>query len=148
MEVSRSNRLDESITSHEQWQKALRPILSSFHLIVIGYNGNDGNVMEYLKALRENRKPIYWCVRGKKELLNKYFYDGAVVCVKVVNVSNYTSLFGGLATITDLSVEAPYDDAMTYSATFQGKGQLFDLTEDETATQMPKGYERPKPPTP
>ena len=56
---------------HEQWQKALRPILSSFHLIVIGYNGNDGSVMEYLKALRENRKPIYWCVRGKKELPEK-----------------------------------------------------------------------------
>ena len=56
---------------HEQWQKALRPILSSFHLIVIGYNGNDGSVMEYLKALKENRKPIYWCVRGKKELPEK-----------------------------------------------------------------------------
>lgn len=53
---------------HEAWEKALRPILSSFHLIVIGYNGNDGSVMKYLEALKENRKPIYWCTRGRRDL--------------------------------------------------------------------------------
>ncbi|MBP1680932.1 MAG: hypothetical protein H6Q35_1271 [Proteobacteria bacterium] len=47
----------------EQWQKALKPLLSAFNLVVIGYGGNDGSLMNYLKDLKEDRKPIYWCVR-------------------------------------------------------------------------------------
>jgi len=47
----------------EQWQKALKPLLSGFHLIVIGYGGNDGSLMNYLKELITDRKSIYWCVK-------------------------------------------------------------------------------------
>ena len=37
-------------------------------------------------------------------------------------------MFGGLAVITDYSLEAPFDDAMTYSISFAGMGALVDLT--------------------
>lgn len=36
-------------------------------------------------------------------------------------------MFGGLAVITDYPLEAPYDDAMTYSLTLEGMGALVDL---------------------
>lgn len=107
---------------------------------------DSGGWKNYLAGLKEwsiDTDGLYVASDAAMKLLNKYFYEGGTICVKVVNVATYSSLFGGLATITDLSVEAPFDDAMTYSATFQGKGELFDLSEDETATQMPKGYERP-----
>jgi len=48
----------------EQWQKALKPLLSAFNLVVIGYGGNDGSLMNYIKELKAERKPIYWCVRN------------------------------------------------------------------------------------
>ena len=39
-------------------------------------------------------------------------------------------MFGGLAVITDYPIEAPYDDAMTYSLTLEGMGALVDLSAD------------------
>ena len=42
--------------------------------------------------------------------------------------SSTRSLFGGLAIITDYPIEAPYDDAVTYSLTFDGTGPLVDFT--------------------
>ena len=61
--------------------------------------------------------------------LSGYFDRGDLVCLKVVNNKTGKDMFGGLAAITDYSLEAPYDDAMTYSATFSGTGALTDLSE-------------------
>jgi uncharacterized protein YjdB len=47
-------------------------------------------------------------------------------------------MFGGLAIVTDYSLEAPYDDAMTYSIKLDGMGALVDLSDSE-ANQMPEG---------
>ena len=47
-------------------------------------------------------------------------------------------MFGGLAIVTDYSLEAPYDDAMTYSIKLDGMGALVDLT-DSGANQLPEG---------
>ena len=49
-------------------------------------------------------------------------------------------MFGGLAVITDYPLEAPYDDAMTYSLTLEGMGALVDLSADPvTPDTMPDG---------
>jgi len=51
-----------------QWKEALKPLVSDFHLVVIGYGGNDGSLMNYLNDLKDNRKPIYWCFRKKDKI--------------------------------------------------------------------------------
>lgn len=74
--------------------------------------------------------------------LGKYFESGDPVCLKVINGKTKKGMFGGLAVITDYSLEAPYDDAMTYSISLEGNGALVDLStlpESEAAkvTAMP-----------
>jgi|SRR5690625_356779 len=68
--------------------------------------------------------------------LSQAFHDDELVCLKVINQKEEESLFGGLATITDYPIEAPYDDAVTYSITLEGNGPLTDLS-DENNTEMP-----------
>ena len=55
-----------------------------------------------------------------------------MICIKIVDIKETKSLFGGLAVLTDYTLEAPYDDAMTYSCSFAGNGALVDLTALET----------------
>lgn len=73
--------------------------------------------------------------------LGTAFQNSDPVCIKIVNGKTKKSMFGGLAYVTDYSLEAPYDDGMTYSITLDGNGALvdFSLTEDSAATQMPEG---------
>lgn len=73
--------------------------------------------------------------------LGTAFQNSDPVCIKIVNGKTKKSMFGGLAYVTDYSLEAPYDDGMTYSITLDGNGALvdFSLTEDTTANQMPQG---------
>lgn len=70
--------------------------------------------------------------------LSKAFDAGDPVCLKVINGKTKTGMFGGLAYITDYPIEAPYDDAMTYSLTFDGNGKLVDLStlSDEDAAKV------------
>lgn len=77
---------------------------------------------------------------GSHKALSKAFDDDEFVCLKVINQKTKTSLFGGIAIVTDYPLEAPYDDAMTYSITLEGNGPLTDLT-DEADTEMPNGVE-------
>lgn len=60
-------------------------------------------------------------------VLSQAFDNSDPVCVKVVNGKTKVGMFGGLAVITDYPIEAPYDDAMTYSLTLEGMGALVDL---------------------
>lgn len=69
--------------------------------------------------------------------LGAAFEGGNPVCVKVVNIKASKSLFGGLAYISSYPIEAPYDDAMTYTITLDGNGALVDLSDSAEATQMP-----------
>jgi TP901-1 family phage major tail protein len=68
--------------------------------------------------------------------LTKAFEDDEFVCLKVINQKAKTALFGGLAIVTDYPIEAPFDDAVTYSISLDGNGALTDLS-DETGGQMP-----------
>ncbi len=66
------NTEEETKMLAEQWKKALKPVLSSSHLIVLGYGGNDGSLMDYLQSNRDkessSQKKIYWCLREREEL--------------------------------------------------------------------------------
>lgn len=73
-------------------------------------------------------------------ILSNAFDKGDPVCIKVVNGKTKKGMFGGLAVITDYPIEAPFDDAMTYSLTLEGMGKLVDLmTKPSTPDEMPDG---------
>lgn len=72
--------------------------------------------------------------------LGKAFDEGSPVCLKVINKKTSKGMFGGLAVITDYPLEAPFDDTMTYSITFEGMGALVDLTLNPSSQDaMPDG---------
>lgn len=74
------------------------------------------------------------------KILSTAFENSDAVCIKVINRKTKKGMFGGLACITDYPIEAPYDDAMTYSLTLEGKGKLVDLsTATLTEDTMPEG---------
>lgn len=74
--------------------------------------------------------------------LSAAFENSNPVCLKVVNTKTKKGMFGGLAVITDYPIEAPYDDSMTFSMTFEGVGALVDLTVNPPETDtMPGGTE-------
>lgn len=66
--------------------------------------------------------------------LTTAYNNGDLLCVKVINKKTSKGLFGGLATVTDYTLEAPYDDAMTYSITLDGNGALTDLGQNTPTT--------------
>lgn len=73
-------------------------------------------------------------------ILSKKFDSGDPVCIKVYDGKNKKGMFGGLAVITDYPLEAPYDDAMTYSLTLEGMGALHDLLANPVAEEtLPDG---------
>lgn len=80
---------------------------------------------------------LYVPTAESHKALGKAFDDSDPVCIKVVNGKTSKALFGGLAYVTDYSLEAPYDDAMTYSLSLEGNGALADLS-DGTTTEMPE----------
>lgn len=71
--------------------------------------------------------------------LSKAFEESLPVLVKITNKKTATDIFGGLASITDYSFEAPFDDAMTYSISLEGMGKLVDLTETSEAQKGAEG---------
>ena len=60
------------------------------------------------------------------------FNNSNPVCLVVYNGKTRDYLFGGLAVITEMNVEAPYDDSATQSISFSGKGALRDFTVQPT----------------
>lgn len=83
---------------------------------------------------------LYIPSHSSHKALGTAFQNSDPVCVKIVNGKTKTSMFGGLAYVTDYSLEAPYDDGMTYSLSLDGNGALvdFSLVDDNPSTQMPK----------
>lgn len=61
--------------------------------------------------------------------LAKAFANSDPVCLVVKNIKTGNYMFGGQAYITDFPLEAPYDDALTYSITLSGNGALVDLSQ-------------------
>lgn len=61
--------------------------------------------------------------------LGAAFKNGEPVCVKVIDKKTSKGMFAGVAMLSDYPIEAPYDDAVTFSATFDGNGPLVELSE-------------------
>ncbi len=62
----RTNTLDK------QWKRNIKSLLKNCNLLVVGYGGNDGSLMNYLKSVdASKRNPIYWCVRAGENLNTK-----------------------------------------------------------------------------
>ncbi|WP_147536099.1 phage major tail protein, TP901-1 family [Bacillus marasmi] len=59
--------------------------------------------------------------------LKAAFDSDEPVLLKVTNQKAQTEMFAGLALLKSYPVEAPYDDAVTYTASFDGTGPLVDL---------------------
>lgn len=68
--------------------------------------------------------------------LKKIYNGDEPVLLKVTNQKTQTDMFGGLAILQSYPVEFPYDDASTYTASFQGTGELVDL---EDVASEPEG---------
>lgn len=79
------------------------------------------------------------------QALNKAFNDDEFVCLKVVNQKTKEAMFGGIAIVADYPIEAPYDDAVTYSISLEGNGALVDLSDQESGL-MPGEKEKPEKP--
>ena len=73
--------------------------------------------------------------------LGKAFEEGSAVCVKIINGKTKKGMFGGLAVVTEYSLEAPFDDAMTYSISLEGNGPLVELSEVTGADALPEGMQ-------
>lgn len=98
-----------------------------------------GGWKAYLGGLKEwsiDNDGLYVGNDESHKTLTKAFNDDELLCLKVINQKTETALFGGIAIVADYPIEAPFDDAVTYSITLQGNGPLTDLQE-ETDTQMP-----------
>ena len=77
---------------------------------------------------------LYVTSDESQSILSNAFTSGDLVCIKVYNNKTRKGMFGGIASITDFPIEAPYDDAVTYSVTFSGVGPLTDLLVDTPTT--------------
>lgn len=96
-----------------------------------------GGWKSYIPGMKEwsiDSDGLYVSGDSAHDALSAAFEDGSPVCVKVINSKTQKGLYGGLACVTDYPIEAPYDDAMTYSITLTGMGALTDLTADPPST--------------
>jgi tetratricopeptide (TPR) repeat protein len=59
---------DEIAKLPGEWATALKKILDRFTPIVIGYGGNDGSLMGFLRELEPIEGGIFWCYRGSNEV--------------------------------------------------------------------------------
>lgn len=93
-----------------------------------------------LKSWSIDNDGLYVKSDNSHKALEAAFENDTFLCLKVVDVKEKVSLFGGLAILTEYPIEAPYDDGVTYSCSFAGTGPLVNL-DGAIAPQMPVGYE-------
>lgn len=111
--------------------------------IEVDSKDTEGGWKSKISGMKEwsiDNEGLYVTSAESHQTLATAFDNSDPVCLKIVNIKTKTALFGGIAYITEYTLEAPYDDAMTYSATFSGNGALVDLS-DQTNPQMPEGYD-------
>ena len=113
----------------------------SAETIEVNSKSTEGGWKDSLAGMKEwsiDNDGLWVASEDSHKALATAFRDGNPVCVKVYNAKTQKGLFGGLAVITDYPIEAPYDDAVTYSITLQGKGALVDFSIDPpTSDTMP-----------
>jgi TP901-1 family phage major tail protein len=88
-----------------------------------------------LKEWSVDNDGVYVRDHESHKKLKELFESDDPFLIKVTNQKTQTDMFGGLALLTSYPIEAPYDDAVTYTISLQGTGALVDL---EDATQPPE----------
>jgi TP901-1 family phage major tail protein len=91
---------------------------------------------EFVVGLKEwsiDNDGVYVRDHASHKQLKKLFESDDPFLIKVTNQKTKTDMFGGLALLTSYPIEAPYEDAVTYTISLQGTGELVDL-EDEPQT--------------
>lgn len=99
----------------------------------------EGGWKEFLGGLKEwsiDNDGVYVRDHDSHKQLQALYEGDDPVLIKVTNQKTKSDMFGGLAILTSYPIEAPYDDAVTYTITLQGTGALVDL---EDAPQGPAG---------
>ena len=86
-----------------------------------------------LKEWSIDNDGVYVRDHNSHKKLKALFEADEPFLVKVTNQKTQTDMFGGLALLTSYPIEAPYDDAVTYTIALQGTGALVDL-EDAAGT--------------
>lgn len=117
-------------------QKSLS-IKQSADTIEITSKDTDGGWKSYLPGMKEwslDLDGIYVTSDESHKELSKAFNKNNPLCLKVYNVKQKKGMFGGIAVITEYDLDASYDDAMTYSASFSGQGKLTDLSVETPST--------------
>src|SRR5690625_2542919 len=97
----------------------------------------EGGWKEFLGGTKEwsiDNDGVYVHNHESHNLLKGLYNGDDPVLIKVTNQKTETDMFGGLAILTSYPLEAPYDDAMTYTVNLQGTGAFVDL-EDDPSTQ-------------
>lgn len=92
----------------------------------------NGGWKQYLGGFKEwsiENDGVYVRSHESHKKLAAAFNGDDAILIKVTNQKTQTDMFGGLAILTSYPLEAPYDDAMTYSISLQGTGPLVDLEE-------------------
>ena len=111
--------------------------------IEITSKDTQGGWKSYLPGMKEwsiDNDGMYVPNDESHKILSQAFENGDPVCVKIVNAKTKEGMFGGLACVTDYPIEAPHDDAVTYSITLNGMGPLVDLSADPVDPDtMPEG---------
>lgn len=90
-----------------------------------------------LKEWSIDNDGVYVRDHDSHKLLKSLFEADEPFLVKVTNKKTQTDMFGGLALLTSYPLEAPFDDAVTYTVSLQGTGALVDLEDIASGTVPP-----------
>lgn len=98
-----------------------------------------GGWKENIVGLKEwsiDNDGVYVRDHESHKLLKKTYDGDDPVLIKVVNRKTQTEMFGGLAFLTSYPIEAPYDDAVTYTISLTGTGALVDLEDQAEPVEV------------
>jgi TP901-1 family phage major tail protein len=98
-----------------------------------------GGWKQFLGGLKEwsiDNDGVYVRSDDSHKLLKAAFNGDDPILIKVTNQKTQKDMFGGLAILTSYPIEAPYDDAVTYTASLQGTGELVDLEDTEQTPEV------------
>ncbi|PAD86671.1 phage major tail protein, TP901-1 family [Niallia circulans] len=96
---------------------------------------------EFVVGLKEwsiDNDGVYVRDHASHKQLKKLFESDDPFLIKVTNQKTETDMFGGLALLTSYPIEAPYDDAVTYTISLQGTGELVDLEDEPQTPETPE----------
>ncbi len=96
---------------------------------------------EFVVGLKEwsiDNDGVYVRDHASHKQLKKLFESDDPFLIKVTNQKTETDMFGGLALLTSYPIEAPYDDAVTYTISLQGTGELVDLEDEAQTPETPE----------